>query len=210
MNRLVAFGCSNTYGQALEDNYPYVHGVWQPSRFAWPQVLADMLDYECLNLGRGGASNKRIAHEILNTKFKQTDIVVCMWTYTARHCFLRQDSDTIRLLPSDLKRHGLKLPPSANKKITKFYYQNLHSIYDAWHESFVQINNVSAYLRHLKIPNYHIVFDIDRGASGSPPLWNRVELIPIKFSNVDLALDHDHPGPISHQKMAQDIADHIS
>ena len=62
--RLVAFGCSQTWGSALPDVWGikenqtiHERGV---SKYAWPKLLANKLDVECVNLGIAGASNKEI------------------------------------------------------------------------------------------------------------------------------------------------------
>jgi hypothetical protein len=50
-DRLIAFGCSNTYGEGLEDCWiPEFrkHGP-KPSKVAWPQILADKMGRECVN-----------------------------------------------------------------------------------------------------------------------------------------------------------------
>jgi len=59
--RLIAFGCSYTYGAGLEDCFtpPIGHGPI-PSKFAWPQLVANELNMECINMSSSGASNKEI------------------------------------------------------------------------------------------------------------------------------------------------------
>ena len=66
MNRLIAFGCSNTFGQALEDCWDYEkNDVGEyPSKLAWPSVLSKKLDLECHNHALPGASNKLIMNQI--------------------------------------------------------------------------------------------------------------------------------------------------
>ena len=91
--RLVAFGCSNTFGQALPDVWDYKKNVsiskQGPSKYAWPQVLADKLNLECVNLGTPGASNKEVWFHIVNTEFKKSDIVIILWPGRSRWCIIK-------------------------------------------------------------------------------------------------------------------------
>ena len=51
MSRLITFGDSFTYGHGLVDCH-VPEKNWQgpnPSKFAWPQVLGDMLGIEVIN-----------------------------------------------------------------------------------------------------------------------------------------------------------------
>lgn len=50
--RIVAFGSSHTTGYNLDDTAGLEYNTL--SKFAYPQVTADMLNCECLNLGRTG------------------------------------------------------------------------------------------------------------------------------------------------------------
>ena len=45
MSRLITFGCSNTFGEGLHN-----------ANDAWPVQLSNLLDIECINLGRSGNS----------------------------------------------------------------------------------------------------------------------------------------------------------
>ena len=65
MNNLFAFGCSLTYGHGMEDNWDSNNNrpfPYSPSKKAWPFLLANMLNYNCVNLARCGASNKEILY----------------------------------------------------------------------------------------------------------------------------------------------------
>ena len=78
--RLVAFGCSYTQGIGLNGlDYTYsryydspiesVLKVKSASNDAWPHLLADKLDLECVNLGQGGNSSKFVFQMIREFEF---------------------------------------------------------------------------------------------------------------------------------------------
>ena len=89
MSRLIAFGDSFTYGHGLADCHVPVKN-WagpNPSKFAWPQVLGDMLGLEVVNKAICGSSNVQILKEILNFEdFVSYDTVIVGWTFNMRDC----------------------------------------------------------------------------------------------------------------------------
>ena len=93
--RLVAFGCSFTWGCGLSDvwNVEKNKGIFNqgPSKYAWPQVLADKLNLECINLGIPGASNKEIWYNIVNAEFENDDIIIILWSHFNRYCFIQKN-----------------------------------------------------------------------------------------------------------------------
>lgn len=88
MNRLVAFGCSFTYGDELPN---CASDTNNPSKHAWPQLAADMLGLECVNQSMSGIGNKHILYNILSFEFDPTDTVAIMWSYFNRHCIINDD-----------------------------------------------------------------------------------------------------------------------
>lgn len=76
--KLIAIGCSYT-----EHNLTSVHSPdvdWNFPR--WPELLAEKLDMDCVNLAMSGGGNNYILSKILDTHLHQKDIglVVVMWT----------------------------------------------------------------------------------------------------------------------------------
>ena len=74
--RLLAYGCSNTFGEGLDDiwrpgdgSVRYGINLGEPSRFAWPRELGRLMKFDRVhNLAEGGASNKKIWRNILQTE----------------------------------------------------------------------------------------------------------------------------------------------
>ena len=89
MSRLITFGCSHTYGQALKDRETQ----------AWPYLVADKLNLECINQGRMGASITYMYYKLMNFDFQEGDKVVCLWSYPNRRHFFKSESESIDILP---------------------------------------------------------------------------------------------------------------
>jgi len=77
--KLIAIGCSYTEHAQLNINkkkaYPFD---------VWPMHLANKLDMECVNLGRGGMGNEYISAKLIDTvlaeKKEDIGLVVLMWS----------------------------------------------------------------------------------------------------------------------------------
>ena len=83
-----ATGCSYTYGHGLKDCHvdPDIPGP-EPSKYAWPQLVADRLGYECVNVSKPGLGAKGAWHLLIANQqlFKPNDILVVMWPdYSSR------------------------------------------------------------------------------------------------------------------------------
>jgi len=198
MQRLVAFGCSNTLGEGLEGFQ------WrQPHPRAWPAVLGQQLNRPVLNLGHSGASNRYIMDRVLNTPLTRTDTVVIMWTSFARHCWFGAGGQVRRALPHDIGRPH-EWPhngPESDSQLSEIYYQHIWSAHDAWHASMTQINWTQAYLQRLGVRCLHLLWwegdhHLDR------PSWNQTLIHNLPFSQEDRAPDGHHPGVNSHHTQA--------
>ncbi len=205
MNRLLAFGCSLTYGTGLDDCWYKNAGDLNSSKLAWPSFLGKELSRKVCNFGICGGSNKHIWYTILNTKIKKSDLVITLWTTPDRYCFLKEDKTVQRLLPSDLNRRV-----GSNRRITEFYYKNLHSDYDSQIDTVCRINYINYYLKSKGIQNYNFI-DTSCHSGGDEGFinetkWNEVNIIPVKFDNkLGLALDKFHPSRHAQEKLSNDM-----
>ena len=141
--RLLAFGCSGTYGQGLEDCCINDGPGPNPSKFAWPQVLADKLGIECVNLSKPGNSNKNIWWNILNTDIHDDDLVIVCWTFIDRNTIICKDKTIEMQWWED------------NEKSTK-YFENIHNNHDAFIDFFIRYNHICSYLDSINIKNLHL------------------------------------------------------
>ena len=230
MSRLVAFGCSNTLGEALPDTVTKAGKIIDsPSKYAWPQLLGDKLGLSVVNLGKGGQSNKFICSHVLDTELHKDDLVVFMWSYFARTCFFDYPKDHKRIIPGHLDwrvTKGKQLKQiRADKYYCEHFYNNYFTWYNAFYESYQQINFAKMYLDSKGIANYHTTCEtlpytgiIERRLpwfklfrenrfteiAFETPSWNTVDLHQIDLYD-NGALDNDHPSVDAHKSMAEDI-----
>jgi len=208
MSRLLAFGCSNTYGESLPDNHHLPFNT-QPSRYAWPAVLASLTERTCVNLGKGGTSNKKICYDIQNFQYEKDDLVVILWTYHNRSCILNEDKDKIiRLIHSDIGRWTAPLPAGTPQKITKLYYKMFENEYDSWYDMYCRINLAKSYLDSIDIRHHHFLTGDYQQTDLGEPVWNNVSFATIDMPlhcKKDRALDNLHPGIESHKSIANEI-----
>jgi len=230
MTRLFTFGCSNTVGEALPDTVTKAGKILNyPSRYAWPQLLGEKLNLSVANLGQGGASNKYICKQMLDTNLRSDDTVVFMWSYFARTCFFENQKDYKRIMPGNLDwrvTEGKQLKQIRKDfKYNQDFYNNYFTWYNAFYESYQQMNFAKMYLDSKGIANYHTTcetlpysgimekklpwFKFFREnryteVAFAIPNWNTVDLHQIDTYDQN-ALDNDHPSVDAHKKMAEDI-----
>ena len=77
--KLIAIGCS----------YTEKWNAWK----SWPEVLADKLDMDCVNLGRCGSGNEQILAKTVDVVLNEKNIglIVLMWSEWQRIDFQRHD-----------------------------------------------------------------------------------------------------------------------
>lgn len=213
MSRLVAYGCSHTWGEALSDTVNYTYTYNQPaSKFAWPQILADNLSLDCVNMGTPGASNKEILNRALETEYVKDDLVIFLWTYSSRTCVF--ESAGVR--PTRLRPPALiNVDPFVNSKKDKMYFKYLYNNYNAFIDSITYINFAKLFFDKKKIKNYHFVYRFKEHKDDKCwfdehdlPKWNQVNLIKVAFIE-DFALDNAHPSKLSHSKLADQMIESI-
>lgn len=199
--RLVAFGCSNTYGHGLADCImPNMRDPGpNPSRLAWPQLVADKLNLDCVNMGNPGASNKEIWHKAINFKFEPTDTVIFLWSFVDRYCILKKDG-------------GFQpLSVQGTDKTNKVYYKHIHDDYDACMDFYIRCNYIKQHLDSKNIFNLH--GSVNQSKILYTPNWNTVELIDESIDKIKNmfkpALDGVHPNEEAHEYFAEKILEII-
>lgn len=206
-SRIVAFGCSNTFGQGLEDcwNSNESKPGTEPSKFSWPFHLAKKLNFKCINLANPGSSNLEILYRILTFDFKLNDIAVILWTNELRSC-LFQESDN--KLGVDVIQLGIW--QNYNKADIQSWLK-VNSDFNLKIQTHFHIHHAEQYLENKKIKNYSFFsngncFDtlnflkINNGINQ--------HLHPYIF-DLDKALDNGHPGPLAHESIADFMHKHM-
>jgi len=190
---LVAFGCSNTFGYGLTDNYN------KPSEHAWPNILGKHLGLQVKNLSEGGISNKEICNKILNTNFEKTDLVVVLWTHNDRHGIIENNNFVRRINAWD------------NTLLTQNFYKFFHNDYDQKISNYVFYNLIHFYLKEYKINHYfmhqkkeYLEFDIN---------WNNAPFLDAIFEDVikghEMSKDNIHIGKSGQEAFAKAVYDSI-
>ena len=207
-NRLIAFGCSHTYGEGLSGSTD------SASPLAWPNVLANLSNRKCVNASRPGSSNKRIWNDIVNFEFEKNDVVFIMWTEVSRTCIIKKDTiEDIGVWKVD------------HMDSSKKYYELLFDINDSVMDLNLRSSHCDLYLNSLGIKNYHLVYSeilidhkvntvakklktMDR-KSYRKETFNKANLLGLDFSEIsksyDKALDGRHPGELAHKELADKI-----
>lgn len=200
--RIVAFGCSITYGQSMEDNHP--ENI-VPSQYAWPQQLANIVGTEAINKGQMGAGCKEILNIILDFEFKPSDVVVIAWSYPERWSIISEDNNVKQIGPwmwENYKKPLLnKVTATAN-----VYYEYIWNEYDSFLDQRRNIKFAKLYLDSIGIKSYHTTI-IDEEYQNKK--WFDISLLDIGIRNYiksnTRALDGLHPGQEAHHKIANEF-----
>ena len=157
IKQVVAFGCSLTYGYALNDVWDIDNDCHKPttrtppSKFGWPQLIADKLKVDCKNYGYPGRSNSAIRNDIITKKFLPGDIAIVQWTFNDRFSMYVNETQYISYNIHDVK----------TVKSARAYFENIHSKNLATLETNLAMSHASLYLKSLNIPQYHVLVDSD-------------------------------------------------
>jgi hypothetical protein len=208
--RLVAFGCSFTYGVGLRDCFilPDEPGL-VPSKFSWPQLVANELNMDCINMSRPGSSNKEILNTLLNFKFNSTDVVVIMWSFLERWCKIKNYTSIDRLTQTS-EGNDFNNILSQYDKVFTFEDMQLDFIYRA--------NFAKLYLDNKNLKNYHLSANPPECCPKVMPVWNTVNFSNLSMCHIavqhppalDIANGNPHPGPGAHRIVAMGLCDEIS
>ena len=204
-NRLVAFGCSLTYGTSLDDIHPSNE---QASKLAWPQILGDLSNIPVDNQSEPGASNKEIAHQILNYNFNPMDIVVTCWSFSDRFCIIREDN-LLRLGIWHANPNNSVSDESEREKqqVSTAFFTHIHDEYDMSLNQHYCIHYTNLFLNSKKIKNYHLITRnnlLKDYKFFDTPMLTKTDYLKLIIAN-PLALDNNHPGKQAHKLLAHEI-----
>jgi lysophospholipase L1-like esterase len=200
-NRLVAFGCSLTYGHGLpdcleKDNTPGLY----PSKYAWPQLLADRLNKECVNEALSGSSNKRVWHRIVNFDYKDSDTVIILWTSPDRYGIVKSQKEIFDIGPW----------MADNNKIANAYYSKIHNEYNSKLETALYIHHSDLFLKKQGINPIHLI--LSKNQSDCFCVKNlEIDFISLFITDAKYMDDVEepkltgHPGTLGHELFFKDL-----
>lgn len=201
--RIIAFGCSYTYGQGLKDCWKDNLPTKTASKYAFSSLLAIRLGVKTINYSRPGGSIKYMWHQAMNVyEPMPDDIAINMWTDPNRNCVLHKDSKKIKHL-------GIW----QDNKPSIHYYRHLENDYESAYMSWLKINSVNDYLQDKVklIINGFVNYNIHTRVIN--PVWNRVEC-DVEFQSIGdkhpLAEDNSHWGKLAHVELSEELYKIIS
>jgi len=197
MSRIIAFGCSNTFGQGSPDCVTARRGD-PPSRYAWPAVLGRLLNRPVLNLAVPGASNLEILHQITLTEFKPGDLVYVFWSYLDRWSIIRE-SDVVQIGP------WIQEFPK-RKNMIETWYKYFH---DDYHAQFMYRIIVEEARRLISKTVTTCTF-LEPGPSG---IQFGFPMLPIDLDQLrerfPVGLDNVHVGTEAHRYIAAQLKERL-
>jgi len=204
MQRLIAFGCSNTFGHGLPDCFtPETNGPGEePSKNAWPALLANRFKTTCINKGICGGSNVQILNSILNSSYQQDDVVIVMWA--------DEDRDTVFTSPTDYVQLGHWITDITKRDA----YLELNDPYNSIVMSWMYVHHAYLFLKHVGIKfyfldasqNVHFYLNKPRYASYVEFLKSHFRATAMPFPK---ALDNLHAGQAAHIEFARILFEEI-
>lgn len=201
MQRLVAFGCSFTYGQGLSDcrignNWSEIAST--PNKLAWPNVLGSMLDITVINKGVPGASNNEILFHILNFDFNDDDIIVIMWSMVNRDLYFLHNKKTKKPF------RQLGLWSKGESELANTWLKNVDNV-DNSIKSWHYMHHANLYLKSKNLNYIHYPAFPDELEKFKPDYITLDNYFNSGFKTVDKCINDPHPGINSHIETAKII-----
>lgn len=193
---LITFGCSLTYGHGLKDCFEFDgNGPGpDPSRLAWPQLLADSLELNCINLSQPGSGNTEILHKIIDYKFNKEDLVVVFWSFSNRDIVFADNGEMIRI------SHFESYPYFKE-------WSKVHGQYDLDTKTWLCMHHAYYFFKSKNVKFYFVKLNKD---FKSPKWADHINVLDVDpnqlmittWQNGDYALDCSHPGESFHVTLA--------
>ena len=201
MSRLIAFGCSFTYGQGLPNcrignNWSKIADT--PSNKSWPFLLGKKLNIPVINKGVPGASNTEILYHILNFEFKSSDIVVNMWSLPNRDLYF---------LPNKNKKkpfRQLGLWTWGYSLYANYWIKKINES-DNSVKSWLNMHHAELYLKSKNIKFIHFPISPQELEKFKPNYINLTNYFNLGFDHIDTCINDNHPGVESHKGVANKI-----
>ena len=225
MSNLFAFGCSFTHGYGLPDVVQYMTGnEIYPTKFgknynfgsklAWPQLLANKLNFECYNYGCCGASGKEVVrlftqclqHNMISNK----DTVAILWPTFSRTGIFENDPLSNS---SDTNLITNRIWADSGEGRSKVFYYSYYNEYDFAIQRWQEIILVDLLCKERGINCYHSTInkELTPAEVGLESITKNMNIDFIQVGStkgrespfiVDAAADGKHHGPKSNELIA--------
>lgn len=203
IKRIVAFGCSITYGHGLPDCCINVTEAGpEPSKLAWPALVAKDLNVPVDNKGILGASNLEILYTLLQYPFAPGDIAVIMWSFASRDLLFG------RKLPFR-KQQLIPVGAWQTTSIAR-HWMMAHCNDDIAVRSWLYLHHASLFLKDKGVTFFNFFTEI-RELSKVKPKFLELQYHDVlsKSLKLDIAPDKLHPWVESHRETAERILEVI-
>jgi hypothetical protein len=227
--RIIAFGPSETYGHGLEDCVSDDDAILcgpLPSKFAYPTLTANKLKVECINLAKPGSGSLQTLIDILNFKFQKNDIVIAQWPKNSTVTLINDNDTSTNIQPwmaleaSEVLNHKIgfsllslqaKLANISKKKQLEIAH-NFYKTHSDRHLYLIASIYMDLAALHLKDCGVNKCFIAsDEWNPEQYPGRNHIDFFVKIFEDyTDFAADGIHPGPKTHERMANLIVDYIN
>lgn len=143
--KIKSFGCSFIYGSELHNELR--DDCWsEPSRFAWPALVAKKLNVEYQCFAVPGSGNLQIFEKILNHAVTENGnaFYIIGWTWIERFDYTVADSNP------EWGDSWQTICPAAIDNNSRFYYKNIHS---EFRDKLTSLTYIALAIRILKENN---------------------------------------------------------
>ena len=218
MNNLWAFGCSETFGLWLPDTCQIDDdGIClnPPSKYAWPQILSDKLNLNCINKGVGGNSNKGILQNLLENinEISKNDIVFIQWSHIIRTNVYTNSGKNMIINSFAVDADGKRMLELDKEKdeIMKAYESYVVSI--DYIKTFVE--DLYIYMDYLNLKLdcniYHFIVGHIFNLENKTPKWTTAKILSTNSirESYPKAIDDIHTGIQGHAAIAEKYYKHI-
>ena len=165
-SKVIAFGCSQTFGHGLQDIWNVLGSSDNPSELAYPSLIAKKFNIPVFNYAICGNSPKRLEMQIFEELWNidNDTLVIILWPHFSRSCVyldgtkLKNSSffnidppPTMKIFNSNTYALPMQvnLPNNVDKihkRISSMYYISYHEL-DALCELLMRINHIKHFLQ---------------------------------------------------------------
>lgn len=218
---LIATGCSFT--DFIESRY------LKPGIDTWPDLVAEFMDWDLINVGKGGSGNDYICNAAIDAILENSDrdiVVMVLWTNATRLDFFDKNTCSI-VLPDEFKHRVDEIKFPENIRLNKELHESncipslkwmvKHTIRNIW-----TLNTICKF-NNIKIINARYLNFMPRFKKYQDSEMLHNEMMKIYFENdyitkeeLDLSTlmgntkywispDDNHPNQLGHEVISHDF-----